>query len=255
MTLLSPRGCISPGQIIGTTGYEEAAALGTVAGANAALSHFGREPLHIGRDQGYMGVLVDDLITKGTMEPYRMFTSRAEYRLLLRADNADSRLTALGHAAGIVGEARMETLRKKNDAVEAGLSSLRSFQLQNREWHERGFGVKPNGERRSAEQVLSVPNAELREVEAAMADAELQHGWRNGDAPEGPPLPALGRESVEIKVKYAKYLERQVCNLPLPPSFHDLLLRALTTPISSAFRAAGEGGGAHACQRSRQDPR
>ena len=141
------------GQVIGTTGYEEAAALGTVAGANAALSVQGKEPFHVGRDQGYIGVLVDDLVTRGTMEPYRMFTSRAEYRLLLRADNADARLTAMGHAAGLVGEERHDTLRSKAAAIGVGLASLRRFTLTNLEWHERGFGVKPNGERRSAEQV------------------------------------------------------------------------------------------------------
>ena len=197
------------GQVIGTTGYEEAAALGTVAGANAALSSKGRPPFVVRRDQGYIGVLVDDLVTRGTMEPYRMFTSRAEYRLLLRADNADTRLTELGHKAGLVGEERHEMLQRKAGAIERGLDSLRRFQLSNKEWHDLGFGVKPNGERRSAEQVLSVPNAELSLVEDAMAQESLQHGWRKGDAPDGAPIPSLGRESVEVSVKYAKYLERQ----------------------------------------------
>lgn len=196
------------GQVIGTTGYEEAAALGTVAGANAALALQGRPPFLVGRDQGYIGVLVDDLVTRGTMEPYRMFTSRAEYRLLLRADNADTRLTAMGTEVGLVGEARQAVMKKKAEAIEIGLSSLRRFALSNREWHALGFGVKPNGQLRTAEQVLSVPNAELHMVENAMS--ELPHGWRGEeDAPSGPPLPLLGRESVEVQVKYAKYLERQ----------------------------------------------
>ena len=115
----------------------------------------------MGRDQGYIGVLVDDLVTRGTMEPYRMFTSRAEYRLLLRADNADTRLTAMGTEVGLVGEARQAVMKKKAEAIEIGLSSLRRFALSNREWHALGFGVKPNGQLRTAEQVLSVPNAEL----------------------------------------------------------------------------------------------
>ena len=143
------------GQIIGTTGYEEAAALGVVAGASAGLAAQGRPPLVVRRDEGYIGVLIDDLVTRGTMEPYRMFTSRAEYRLLLRADNADSRLTGLGHKAGIVSEERHETLRRKTAAIDVGLASLRRFSLPNSEWHERGFGVRPNGERRSAEQARS----------------------------------------------------------------------------------------------------
>ena len=141
--------------------YEEAAALGTVAGANAALGALGREPLVIGRDQGYIGVLVDDLVTRGTQEPYRMFTSRAEYRLLLRADNADSRLTELGYRAGIVGEARHEVLQRKESAIDQGMRSLQSFALTNAEWAGLGLQVKPNGDKRTAEAVLSVPNAEL----------------------------------------------------------------------------------------------
>ena len=197
------------GQVIGTTGYEEAAALGTVAGANAALTALGRPRLVFRRDEAYIGVLVDDLVSRGTMEPYRMFTSRAEYRLLLRADNADARLTALGYENGLVSEARRERFNQKQEAVDRGLSSLRGFALSNQEWSERGFGVKPNGARRTAESVLSVPKAELAEVEAAMRDAP--HGWKDGAAPPAgsDPLPALGRESVEIRVRYAKYLERQ----------------------------------------------
>ena len=195
------------GQIIGTTGYEEAASLGVVAGANAALAALGKPPLLISRDQGYLGVLVDDLVGRGTQEPYRMFTSRAEYRLLLRADNADTRLTELGRQAGLVGDERYEVLQRKVSAIETGLHSLRSFALPNKEWAERGFAVKPSGEKRSAEEILSVPNAALEAVELAMA--EVPHGWKEGQQPGGAPLPALGRESVEISVKYAKYLERQ----------------------------------------------
>ena len=195
------------GQIIGTTGYEEAAALGTVAGVNAALACQGRPPFVVGRDEGYVGVLVDDLVTRGTMEPYRMFTSRAEHRLLLRCDNADARLTARGHEAGCVGEERMAQLGRKQRAVETGMASLRGFQLQNAEWAARGIGVKPNGEYRSAEQILHVPEATLLDIEQAMQEAP--HGWRDGAEPDGDALPALGREAVEISVKYSNYLARQ----------------------------------------------
>jgi len=196
------------GQIIGTTGYEEAASLGTIAGANAALACAERPPLIIGRHEGYVGVLIDDLVTRGTQEPYRMFTSRAEWRLLLRADNADRRLTPKGAAAGCVSDERRQRLRDKESAIALGRHALASFTLPNSEWAARGFGVKPNGEMRSAEQILNVPRATLHEIEDTIASNP--HGWRRGvEPPVGPAVPVLGREAVEVEIKYSNYLERQ----------------------------------------------
>ena len=187
------------GQFNGTSGYEEAAAQGLVAGINAALKLRGREPLILTRDTSYIGTLIDDLVTKGTMEPYRIMTSRSEYRLLHRQDNADQRLTHIGAKVGLVSPERLAQVEAKYESVRREVKRLESC------------GV-PASEALNAmlDQLGSAPVANS----ARLADLLRRPGVSYGDiAPfdgDRPDLPAEVTEEVEIQIKYAGYLERQL---------------------------------------------
>jgi len=208
------------GQISGTTGYEEAAAQGIVAGANAGRSVTMKNPppFCIGRDEGYIGVLIDDLVTKGTSEPYRMFTSRAEYRITLRADNADLRLTRKGIEYGLVtDEERIAAVQAREIMVEDRIQKLRSFELKVSEWaqyNEAMGGAKiQKGDKKSAEQVVAMPHVTLQEVEDIMTQRQQQQQdiTKNADshADNDTSSPPCIYDTVEASVKYQSYVKRQ----------------------------------------------
>lgn len=183
------------GQINGTTGYEEAAGQGIVAGINAGRSARGLESVSLTRGDGYIGIMIDDLVTKGVSEPYRMFTTRSEFRLTSRADNADLRLTAKGHQWGVVSERRWSSFSDQKAQIDELMSLLQNTIRSPPEWAKLGFMMRGNAERRDAAQILHLPGANMTRMASVIPEI----------AQYSPRI----QERVSIEALYAPYLRRQ----------------------------------------------
>ena len=221
------------GQINGTTGYEEAAGQGLVAGMNAARAAAGKAAVVFDRAEAYIGVMIDDLVTKGVSEPYRMFTARAEYRLTLRADNADQRLTAKGQAAGIVGAERAAHFEAKMHNLNAARAQAAQWQMTPNEAAEKGLHIRADGVRRTMVELLAYPSIDWNDLAAIWPDMA---DWDDDI-----------RLQIETDARYAGYLDRQRADieafrrdeaLALPANMDYLALEGMATEVRQKLAAA-----------------